>query len=102
MSPIVVDMNTPFSTSCAPPQEHRSHPFAFGLLIGSAVGAALAIWLTPRVTAVAGTLARKGGRIRDDVAEAVANGAYRVERTANEVARGAREVERYATSAIGS
>ena len=93
-------------------EEHRGHGFAIGLLTGTFVGAGLALWLAPRMAAelrqrvtdsaralgrqasehyeqttsrVGGAvseLTRKGQDLRDDVADAVAQGAHEVERYA--------------------
>ncbi len=106
----------------AQPQERRDYGFVIGLLTGTAVGAGLAMWLAPRLTAelrervtdsartlrrrasaryqeastrvgdAVEDLTRKSQDVRDEVADAVARGAH-------EVARGAHEVERYATAA---
>jgi gas vesicle protein len=106
----------------APLQERRDYGFVIGLLTGTCVGAGLAMWLAPRLSAelrgrmtdsarslgqraseqyqkastrvgeVVDELTRKGQGVRDDVADVVARGAH-------EVARGAGEVERYATGA---
>jgi gas vesicle protein len=65
----------------ANPQQPSDYRFLIGLLAGAAVGAGLAVWLTPTVNRAI----RQGQDVRDDVADAVA--------------RGAREVERYATAA---
>jgi gas vesicle protein len=102
----------------APLQERRDYGFVIGLLTGTCVGAGLAMWLAPRLSAelrermtdsarslgqraseqyqqastrvgeVVGELTRKGQGVRDDVADVVARGAH-------EVARGASEVERH-------
>jgi gas vesicle protein len=86
--------------------------FIFGLMAGTLVGAGLALWLTPgaaselgarvtdnakalgkgaldgydeatgRVVNAVDELARKGNRVRDDVAESVGRGAHEVERFA--------------------
>ena len=96
-------------------QEPRDYGFVIGLLTGTFVGAGLAMWLAPRLSAelrqrvadsarslgqqasdqyqqassrvgeVVDELTRKGQGVRDDVADVVA--------------RGAQEVERYATAA---
>jgi gas vesicle protein len=101
--------------------EHRDYGFAIGLLTGTCVGAALAMWLAPRSTSefrrrmtdsarklgnrasegyqqastrigvAVDELTRKGQDVRDDMADVVA-------RSAHEVARNAHEVERYATA----
>lgn len=84
--------------------EHRDGRLAaglVGLLVGALAGAGLAMWLVPRlrselrqrVTDAATTarvrvgqaadeLVRRGGRVRDDVADAVVRGAREVERHA--------------------
>ena len=93
--------------------------FLLGLVAGSAIGTGLALYfLVPRLarelrvqTAAAGVVGvvdrvvdavddatRKGQAIRDDVADAVARGAYQVGRGAREIARGARQVEHFATA----
>lgn len=93
-------------------REQRPYGFVIGLLAGTVVGAALAMWLAPdaaselreRVGQSARTLgkrasegyrrtaahvsdavdevAKKGQAVRDEVAEAVARGAHEVERQA--------------------
>jgi gas vesicle protein len=82
-------------------REPRDHGFLIGLLAGTCVGAGLAMWMAPRLAAEArervtgsakklgerasqavGDLTRKGQRVRDDVAGAVARGAHEVERQA--------------------
>ena len=63
-------------------QARRDHRFAIGLLTGSVVGAALAIWLSAHVTAAVNELTRKGQDVRDNLADAVARGAHEVERFA--------------------
>lgn len=70
----------------------QDHRFVIGLVAGAVVGAGVTMWLIPRVrkasarvSETAAALGRKGRRVRDDVAGAVA--------------RGAHEVERYATAA---
>jgi gas vesicle protein len=92
-------------------QEPRDHRFLIGLIAGSFVGAALAMWLAPRsapelrgrltdpakglgtrVGEKVDELTRNGQDVKDDVADAVARGAH-------EVARGAHVVEHYATAA---
>ena len=91
------------------PQDRRDHGFAIGLLTGTVVGAGLAIWLVPRLASelrqritdsgrslgkraseqyqqanarvgeAVDEITRQGRAVRDDVAEAVARGAHRVE-----------------------
>lgn len=103
-------------------QEHRDYGFAIGVLTGTCVGAALAMWLAPRSgrelrqrvtdsarrlatqasdryeqasTQVAGAveeLTQLGQDVRDDVAEVVARSAHEVERFAT-AARGGRIIE---------
>jgi len=93
-------------------QQSHGLGFVFGLMAGTVVGAGLALWLAPRSAselrdraansaralgkrASAGydeasgrvgnavdELARKGNRVRDDVAESVVRGAQEVERFA--------------------
>jgi gas vesicle protein len=93
-------------------QDHRDYGFVIGLMAGTFIGAGLMIWLNPRVGSelrerVAGSakelsqraseryqevttrvdeavdeLAKKGKRVRNDVADAVARGAHEVERRA--------------------
>jgi gas vesicle protein len=82
-------------------QGRRDSYFVFGLLAGTVVGAGLAIWLAPklrselrqrvadsattvrvRVADAAADLVRRGEKVRDDVADAVARGAHEVERQA--------------------
>jgi hypothetical protein len=87
------------STTMTVPVERRRQGFLLGLLTGTAVGAGLALWLVPR--AAADELGRKGRKVRDDVAGAVARGAHEVELGAHGIARGAHEVERLATAARG-
>jgi gas vesicle protein len=95
-----------------PTKPRRDHRLAIGFLAGAAVGAGLMAWLAPRVTSevrqrvadrIRGTrkqaadryqaagakvdqvmeeLTRRGQAIRDDAAEAVAQGAREVERRA--------------------
>ncbi len=69
----------------------HDHRFVMGLVAGAFVGAGVTMWLIPRarktsarVSETAAALGRKGRRVRDDAAGAVA--------------RGVREVERYATA----
>jgi len=81
------------------PAHRRGHGFLLGLLAGSAIGAGIALWLGPR--AAVDELGRKGRKVRDDVAGAVARGAHKVELGARDIARGAHEVERLATEARG-
>lgn len=105
---------------------HYSGYFLLGLLTGSAVGAALAVYFAPRlreelrqrvidstadlrssasegfqavatrVASVKDDVTRKGQAARDGVADVVARGAHEVGRGAREVARGAHEVEEFA------
>ena len=86
--------------------------FGFGLIAGAVVGAGLTLWLTPRsaselrdrvtgsaralgkrasagydeasgrVGTAVDALARRGNRVRDDVADSVVRGAHEVERFA--------------------
>ena len=93
-------------------QQSQGLGFMFGLMVGTLVGAGLTLWLTPgsaaelrnrvtddakalgkrasdgydeasgRVGNAVDALARKGNRVRDDVAEAVVRGAHEVERFA--------------------
>jgi gas vesicle protein len=88
---------------------HRDYRFAIGLLTGSVVGAGLALWFAPRLTAelrarVADTAKRLGERVShryDDVSTRLANAATEVTRqgrdardtVADAVAHGAHEVE---------
>jgi gas vesicle protein len=95
-----------------PVERSRESGFGFGLLIGACVGAGVALWLAPRMTAeirqratdsakglrqrasehyrqagvhlgeAVDQLTRKGQGIRDEVADAVAHGAQTVERAA--------------------
>lgn len=94
-----------------PAPEHRDNSFAIGLLTGAIAGVGLTIWLSPRISALArrvtdsakdlgeqaseryrqattrvvdavDELTQKGQDVRDEVAEAVARGAHRVERYA--------------------
>ena len=113
----------------APTQNHRDYRFVIGLMTGTCIGAGLAMWLAPRAASevrermaesarslgkraseqyqqasarvgeTVDDLTRKGQGVRDDVADAVAQGAREVARGAHEVARSAHEVERYATAA---
>jgi gas vesicle protein len=82
------------------PEDYR---FVLGLVMGTFVGAGLAMWLAPRaskkyqqVSARVGEkvadFTQRGRDVRDDIAGAVARGAH-------EVAHGALEVERAATAA---
>ena len=96
----------------SPSQQSGGYGFIFGLMAGTVVGAGLTLWLAPgsaselrdRVTDSARALgkraadgydeasgrvgnavdeiARKGNRVRDDVAESVVRGAHEVERFA--------------------
>jgi gas vesicle protein len=107
------------------PKPPSDHHFAIGLLAGTCLGAALALWLAPRGAAevrqrltssarrfrreaaeryqeareragdAVDDIARTGNQVRDGVADAVAHGA-------NAVAAGAREVERMAKAARSS
>jgi gas vesicle protein len=93
-------------------QQSLGFGFVFGLMAGTVVGAGLALWLAPgsaselrdrvngsaralgkraaagydeargQVGSVVDELARKGNRMRNDVAESVAQGAHEVERFA--------------------
>ena len=93
-------------------QQSQGRGFVFGLMAGTLVGAGLTLWLTPgsaselrdratdsaralgkrasdgydeasgRVGNAVDELARKGNRVRDDVAESVVRGAHEVERFA--------------------
>ena len=93
-------------------REQGDYRFAIGLVMGAAVGVGLMIWLAPRVAAevrqrmndsakslrhqaseqyeqastrvgeAVDELTRKGQGVRDDVADAVARGAHKVERYA--------------------
>ena len=100
-----------------PPYEYqqpvrRDYGFAIGLLTGTFVGAGLALWFAPRLTAelrervtgsardlgqrvtdgydqvttrvanAATEVTRQGQQVRDDVADAIAHGAHEVERFA--------------------
>ena len=96
-------------------QDRRSYGFAIGLLTGTFVGAGLAIWLTPRMTAErrermtnsAKGLGRQASeqyeqassRVGEVVSELITNGEDPRDEFANAVARGAHEVERYAVAA---
>jgi len=79
-------------------QGRREGYFVIGLLAGTVVGAGLALWFAPklrtelrqrvadsattvrvRVADAAADLGRRGERVRDDVADAVARGAQEVE-----------------------
>jgi gas vesicle protein len=92
--------------------EHQDHRFVMGLMAGTFVGAGLVAWLAPRATselrqrivesakscgqqasehyrqastrvgATVDELARKGRDVRNDVADAVAQGAHEMERYA--------------------
>ena len=92
-----------------PTQASRDHRFAIGLLVGTAIGAGLALWLAPRaadelrgriqdsarnlgkraadqydqatsrVGDAVDELARTGQGVRDHVADTVARGAHQVE-----------------------
>ncbi len=105
-------------------QANQAHDFRFlaGLVMGSVVGAGLAMWMAPRargeiraravdsakqvgdavaegyqgaklrVADAVEGLTRKGQKVRDGVCDKVVRGAQNVE-------RGAREVQRYATDA---
>jgi gas vesicle protein len=103
---------------------HGAFTFALGLAAGTAIGAGLMMWLAPRVageirerlnasadafgrsaaeryeqaTARAGAMVdelnARGNTVRDDLADAVANGAHEVER----VARNARSHRTTVTS----
>ena len=70
----------------------QDHRFVIGLVAGAFVGAGMTMWLIPRVrkanarvSETAAALGRKGRRLRDDVAGAVARGAHEVERYATAV-----------------
>ena len=95
-----------------PVERTRENGFGLGLLIGACVGAGVAMWLAPRMAAeirqratdsakslrqrasehyrqagvhlgeAVDELTRKGQGIRDEVADAVAQGAHAVERAA--------------------
>ena len=95
-----------------PTQDPLDYRFVMGLLTGAAVAAGVMLWLAPRTRAelrerisnsaealgtqasdayrrvdthvndAFGELARKGQKVRDDVADAVARGAHEVERLA--------------------
>lgn len=82
-------------------QDNRPHGFVAGLLTGALIGGGLAVWFTPRLAAelrrratdaardasvrigeAVDELTRKSEDARDDVADAVANGARAVGRYA--------------------
>jgi gas vesicle protein len=93
-------------------QQYRGIGFVFGLMAGTIVGAGITLWLAPRSTSelrdratnsaralgkrasegydeasgrvgnAVDELARKGNRVRDDVAESVVRAAHEVERFA--------------------
>lgn len=66
-------------------RDRCDHRFLTGVLMGAFMGAAAAIWLAPRVAAFGRAVddfTKKGQRVRDDVADAVARGAHEVERIA--------------------
>jgi hypothetical protein len=78
-------------------QKPRDHRFAFGLVTGAVVGAALALWVgsavveglrrglsqsAERVGQAVADLSRQGRDTRDDLADAVVRGAHQVERFA--------------------
>jgi len=84
--------------------QRRDHGFLLGMMTGTVVGAGLAVWFAPRlkeelrqrakeqywqastrVVEMADELSKKGQRVRDDVAEAVAQGAREVERVATAI-----------------
>ncbi len=103
-------------------RQHHDHAFVTGMVVGSVVGAGLAMWLAPRaaaeikaraadsvktlgnavseryrdagrrVTEAVDGLTRKGQGLRDDVCDTVV-------RTAQGVEHGAQDVQRYATEA---
>ncbi len=95
--------------------EPRNHRFLIGLLTGTAIGAGLALWLTPRaagelrerLTESAKDLSRRAadryqdasGRVNDAVDEITRKGQGVRDGVADAVARGAHEVERFATAA---
>ena len=94
-------------------QDQQNNGFLLGLVAGTCVGACLALWLAPRVGAevrervelsarelrqraskgyeeashrveeVVEGITKKGQRVRNDVADAVARSAHEVERRAN-------------------
>ena len=104
-------MDTPRQMEMLTPRS-RDYSFVIGVLTGTFVGAGLAMWFAPKLTAelrervtdsardlakrateqyrqassrvadAADELARKGNGVRDDVANAVAHGAHEVERVA--------------------
>ncbi len=75
-------------------QDRRDYGFVLGMLTGTFVGAGLAVWFAPRLTAeirqrvtdsarrFGNDLVTRGQDVRDDVAGAVARGAHEVERVA--------------------
>ena len=77
--------------------QQRDYGFVLGLLIGTVVGAGLAVWLAPgaagevrnKVTDTAQRIGGELGRRRDNLREQVAVA----------VVRGAREVEKFASDA---
>jgi gas vesicle protein len=96
-------------------QEHRGYGFAAGLLTGTFVGAGLMMWLAPRMASevrqrVADSAKGLGKRASDGYQQASSRAAETVDEltrtgqgvrddVADAVARGARKVERYATAA---
>ena len=84
--------------------QRRDYGFLLGMVTGTFVGAGLAVWFAPkvreelrqrateqyrqassRVVEMADELSRKGQRVRDEVAGAVAHGAHEVERVATAI-----------------
>jgi gas vesicle protein len=79
-----------------PHREQRDYSFVTGLVMGTVVGAGLALWLTPGAAAEArDRLAGSAQRVGDELAR---KGYQARDRVAETVARGAQEVERYAAA----
>src|SRR5579862_998733 len=96
----------------SPTQQPRDYRFAIGLLAGAALGAGLALWLTPRAASeLAGRIKRSAKDLGERASESYDNATARVgdavddvtragqgvrDRVADAVARGAHQVEDFA------
>jgi gas vesicle protein len=101
----------------APTQARGHDGFIIGLLVGSFVGAGLAMWLAPRTVEefrqrmnestarlrrrASGTYQQASTGVRETVAELARKGRAARDGVADAVARGAHEVERSAASVKG-
>jgi gas vesicle protein len=98
-------------------QEHRDYGPVIGLIVGTFVGAGLALWFAPRTAEelrqrmnesttrlskrASGTYQQASAGVRETVAELTRKGRAARDGVADAVARGAHEVERSAASLKG-